>query len=52
MAEQKIQFTIGSVFKGEGFERAKQTVNTLNNKVKQSVGVSNQLVGAFGNMNN
>lgn len=52
MAEQKIQFTIGSIFKGEGFNKAKNSVDNLNKKVKQSIGVSNQLAGAFGGMNN
>ena len=48
MAEQKIQFSIGSLFKGEGFQKAKQAVGDLNKNTSKAVGAFNGLMSSFG----
>lgn len=37
MAEQRVQFTIGSIFKGEGFKQARQAIVDTNNGVKKAM---------------
>jgi len=50
MADQNIRFNIGSAFQGEGFEKARQAVASVNNNVKGSIASATRLAGAFGEM--
>lgn len=52
MADQKITFQIGSVFKGEGFQKAQNTVKTLNDNIKKGTGIAQQAAGALGGLDN
>lgn len=48
--EHKIQFTIGSAFKGEGFKQSVQATKELSIGVRKAAGVAGALAGAFGSM--
>ena len=48
MAEQRVQFTIGSVFQGEGFKQAQQAVSEVNNAVKKSTAMIGNLASNIG----
>jgi DNA repair exonuclease SbcCD ATPase subunit len=50
MADHSIFFKIGSVFKGEGFQKAAKTTKDLNASVKQSAEVAGQLGGVLGGL--
>lgn len=52
MAEQKIQFSIGSDFKGEGFVRAKAAVSQLSKQTKDVGQAFSNVSGIFGGMSN
>lgn len=52
MAEQKIQFSIGSDFKGEGFVRAKAAVSQLSKQTKDVGRAFSDATGIFGGMSN
>lgn len=48
MAEQRVQFTIGSIFKGEGFKQAQAAVKDVNQAVKTSASVIGNLASNVG----
>lgn len=50
MAEQHLQFSIGSTFSGEGFKQAQQTVGELNGAVTKGAGYVGQLSSAMGGL--
>lgn len=50
MAEHSIWFKIGSIFKGEGFQKAVKTTKTMGDHAKRAAGVASQLAGALGTM--
>lgn len=50
MAEHSILFKIGSIFKGEGYQKAMKSTKDLNTNVKQSAEMASQLAGAMGGL--
>lgn len=48
MATSKLTFSIGSVFSGEGFQKANNAVRTLGATTKTAAQIANPLVGAMG----
>ena len=46
--EQHVKFTIGSIFKGEGFKQAQQAVSDVNTNVKKSAALCSQLASTVG----
>lgn len=48
MAEQRVQFTIGSIFKGEGFKQAQAAVKDVNQAVRTSASVIGNLASNVG----
>ena len=52
MAEQRVTFSIGSVFNGKGFDAARKSVGEMGKSVKQAASASQQLAGAVSGMNN
>ena len=40
MAEQKLQFSIGSVFNGQGFNAAKKSIGDMSTSVKKAAGAA------------
>lgn len=50
MADHSIRFTIGSVFKGEGFTKAQNTVKTMNGEMNKGMGAMNKMSGVLGQM--
>lgn len=48
MADQTIMFKIGSLFKGEGFQKAQAAVKGVNDAVKKSTGVVSLLASNLG----
>ena len=50
MAEHSILFKIGSIFKGEGYQKAAKSTKDLNTNIKQSAEMASQLAGAMGGL--
>lgn len=50
MADNNIRFTIGAVFNGEGFAKARKSVSDMNASVKQGANAATQIAAALGNM--
>ena len=48
MAEQRVQFTIGSIFQGEGFKQAQTAVKDINQAVRTSASVIGNLASNVG----
>jgi len=48
--EQKVQFTIGSIFKGEGFKQAQSTIKEMDGAMKKSIGTISMLASNVGMM--
>lgn len=46
-----VNFTIGTVFNGEGFKKCQKGIMTLNNHVKSAAGLTAQMAGAMAGMN-
>ena len=47
MAEKSIILTIGGLFKGEAFKKAKESIVNLNADIKRGAGAASQLAAAF-----
>ena len=45
-----VNFTIGTIFKSEGFKKCQQGIKNLNNHVKQAAGITAQMAGAMSMM--
>ena len=50
MAEHNIKFTLGSTFKGEGYQKATKAIKDVNSNVRQSAELISSFASAFGGM--
>jgi len=50
MAEKSLILTIGGIFKGDAFKKARAAVVEMNNDVKKGAGAASQLAAAFGGL--
>lgn len=48
MADNRIQFSIGAVFNGEGFKKAQQAVSSMNRDIISSTRIVNDMANSFG----
>lgn len=50
MAEERLKFTIGSAFSGEGFKAAQQSVQSMNGSIKKGAATAAQMSAALGGL--